>query len=128
MQEAFDQGKVILQLEGIPEEKTPELLTRPGVDPSKLVLIDPSPSLAPQRRPHGGKPLDRVAFVSALCNLSPTDLSRLVSALPGAAAYVSRSASVPEQVAELLRWAESPTGPGLGELRATTTQVLPNIG
>jgi hypothetical protein len=63
--EAFELGKVSLQLEGIPEEKTPQLLARQGVDPSRLVLINPS--------------------------------------------------------------AEGPTGPGLEELRATATQVLPNF-
>jgi hypothetical protein len=50
-----------------------------------------------------------------------------VTALPGAAAYVSRNSTVPEQVAELLRWAEGPTGPGLDQLRAAATQVLPTI-
>ena len=39
VKEAFELGKTALLLEGIPEEKTPELLTREGVDPSKLVLI-----------------------------------------------------------------------------------------
>jgi hypothetical protein len=125
VQEAFAQGKVILQLEGIPEEKTPELLARPGVDLSGLVLIDPSATPAPPRLPEVGKQLDREALVSALCNLAPPDLSRLVTALAGAAINVSRVATVPEQVAELIRWAESPTGPGLEELRATATRVLP---
>ena len=33
-----------------------------------------------------------------------------------AAAHVSRHGTVAEQVAELIRWAESPTGPGLAAI------------
>lgn len=39
IQEAFDQGRTALLLEGIPEEDIPELLVRDGVDPNKVVLI-----------------------------------------------------------------------------------------
>jgi hypothetical protein len=39
IQEAFDQGKAALLLEGIPEDDTPQLLTRTGADPSKARLI-----------------------------------------------------------------------------------------
>lgn len=39
LQEAFDQGKAALMLQGIPEDKTPELLTKTGVDPSRINLI-----------------------------------------------------------------------------------------
>jgi CHAT domain len=41
VQQAFDQAKASLLLEGIPEEKTPELLVRPGVDASQVILINP---------------------------------------------------------------------------------------
>lgn len=37
--EAFAQGKTAIMLEGIPEEDTPQLLTRPGVDPSTVFLL-----------------------------------------------------------------------------------------
>ncbi len=40
VQEAFDQGKVALLLEGIPEENTPELLVRTGVNPSQIFLVE----------------------------------------------------------------------------------------
>jgi CHAT domain len=46
VQEAFDQGKVALLLEGIPEENTPELLVKEGIDPSQIRLVgqaNPSP-------------------------------------------------------------------------------------
>ena len=38
---AFESGKSALMLAGIPEEETPELLCRKGVDPAALVLIEP---------------------------------------------------------------------------------------
>jgi hypothetical protein len=51
--------------------------------------------------------------VPDLCALVPADWARLVTMIPGAASHVSRQGTVAEQVAELVRWAESPTGPGL---------------
>lgn len=41
VQEAFDQGRAALLLEGIAEEDTPELLVRKGVDPARVVLLGP---------------------------------------------------------------------------------------
>ncbi len=40
VKEAFEQGKLALMLEGIPEENTPELLCRLGIDPAKVFLIE----------------------------------------------------------------------------------------
>ncbi len=40
VKEAFEQGKVALMLEGIPEETTPELLCKSGIDPSTVFLIE----------------------------------------------------------------------------------------
>ncbi len=48
VREAFDQGKVALLLEGIPEEYTPELLVKAGINPSQIVLVSqtqPLPTL-----------------------------------------------------------------------------------
>jgi CHAT domain-containing protein len=39
IQQAFDQGKTALMLEGIPEQDTPELLVRAGVDPNAIFLV-----------------------------------------------------------------------------------------
>jgi hypothetical protein len=39
IQEAFDQGRTALLLEGIPEEDVPVLLVRDGVDPARVVFI-----------------------------------------------------------------------------------------
>jgi hypothetical protein len=39
VKEAFEQGKAALMLEGIPEENTPVLLTRSGVDAASVLLV-----------------------------------------------------------------------------------------
>lgn len=46
---AFDSGKTALMLAGIPEEKTPELLCRTGVDPAAIVLVEPNPAQRPPK-------------------------------------------------------------------------------
>lgn len=38
---AFESGKSALMLDGIPEEKTPELICKTGVDPAAIVLVVP---------------------------------------------------------------------------------------
>jgi CHAT domain len=42
IQQAFDQGKAALLLAGIPEQNTPELFTREGVNPNEVVLVRPT--------------------------------------------------------------------------------------
>ena len=124
VQEAFDIGKLALLLEGIPEEETPELLTREGADASGLVLITPSVAATPSsERPEVTGPGKRVgvpgrlALVRELSNLAPADWVTLVAAIEGAASHISRHGTVAEQVAELVRWAEGSTGPGLGAIQ-----------
>src|SRR3954453_16930945 len=41
VKEAFELGKAALLLEGIPEDQTPELLTRSGVEAAGVILIPP---------------------------------------------------------------------------------------
>jgi hypothetical protein len=130
VKEAFELGKAALLLEGIPEAKTPELLTRQGVDAAALVLIAPPVTAmrsAGQPMPKGpGGPLGvpaRLALVRELSGLAPADFATLVTAIPGAATQVSRHGTVPEQVAELVRWAESPTGPGLAAIDAAAKEL-----
>lgn len=41
VQSAFDQGIAGLQLEGIPEDQTPQLFVKDGVDPMEIVLVRP---------------------------------------------------------------------------------------
>src|SRR5262249_27485045 len=47
VKEAFERGKAALLLEGTPEDRTPELLTHPGVDAAELRLIAPPAAAGP---------------------------------------------------------------------------------
>ncbi len=75
--DAFEQGKVALMLQGIPEETTPTLLVRAGVDADTLFLVDPEevdvdqPSLQTE---------DRVVQASAPEGSQPASLNDV---LPG---------------------------------------------
>ena len=130
VKEAFELGQAALLLEGIPEEKTPELLTRQGVDAAGLVLIAPPVAAMPgaeQPMPKGpggrlGVPA-RLALVRELSGLAPADFATLVTAIPEAATQVSRHSTVPEQVAELVRWAESSNGPGLAAVEEAAKEL-----
>jgi hypothetical protein len=130
VKEAFELGRAALLLEGIPEDKTPKLLTRKGVDAAGLVLIPPPvvarpgaeepAAKAPGERP--GVPA-RLVLVRELSGLAPADWATLAAAIPGAGAQVSRHGTVAEQVAELVRWAESPTGPGFATIEETVKEL-----
>jgi tetratricopeptide (TPR) repeat protein len=133
VKEAFELGRAALLLEGIPEDKTPELLTRKGVDAVGLVLISPPVAATPGAEQSGSKgPGERpgvparLALVQNLSRLTPADWAILVALIPGAAAHISRHGTTPEQVAELLRWAESPTGLGLGTIERAFEGLLPH--
>jgi tetratricopeptide (TPR) repeat protein len=126
VQEAFDLAKVALLLEGIPEDKTPEMYVRRGVDASKIILVTPpgrpdEDVQSPQKA--GGDPaesfqsMDRTTFVKTLRALSPSDFDSFVASLENAATHISRHGTVPEKTAELIRWAESSTGPGLAAIQ-----------
>jgi hypothetical protein len=53
----------------------------------------------------------RLALVRDLSRLAPSDWEMLVASIEGAATHISRHGTIPEKVAELVRWADS--GPGL---------------
>ena len=61
--------------------------------------------------------MDRLTVVMTLEELAPADFEAIVAAIPGASRNVSRHGTIPEKAAELVRWAESPTGPGLDAIR-----------
>jgi hypothetical protein len=61
--------------------------------------------------------VDRPALVRTVFGLSPSVMAQLVTLVEGAASHVSRQGTVPEQAAELIRWAESSTGPGLAAIQ-----------
>ncbi|HKI19013.1 MAG TPA: hypothetical protein VKA15_14090, partial [Isosphaeraceae bacterium] len=60
--------------------------------------------------------MDRRTLVRTLAAFDPADFATLIATIPRAAMHVSRHATVPEQAAELIRWAEGPTGPGLAAI------------
>jgi hypothetical protein len=62
---------------------------------------DPSVTTPPGRDVEGTRSMDRVALVSALFNLSPPDLSRLVTALPMAAMPSSERRATPQSTASV---------------------------
>jgi hypothetical protein len=68
-------------------------------------------------------PIDRAALVRTLSRLDPVDMATLITMIAGAAAHISRHGAVPEQAAELIRWAESPTGPGLEAIRTALENI-----
>lgn len=84
----------------------------PGLPaPTPTAGVVTTPPAAPPRA------VDRAALVRTVSGLSPGDMALLVTLVEGAASHVSRHGTVPEQAAELFRWAESPTGPGLDAIR-----------
>jgi class 3 adenylate cyclase len=108
---------------------------RKVVDPAPWDPNAPSPNPVPEPHEEAAMrpavkpttPVDRTELLIALYDLSPTDLAKLVTTLPGASAQVTKNAPVPDQVAELIRWAESSSGPGLVHLYDVATRVLPNF-
>jgi hypothetical protein len=127
VKEAFELGKAALLLEGIPEDQTPELLTRPGVEAAELCLIAPPAAAGPDAGAPAAKAAvgvpGRLALVRELSNLAPADWATLVAAIRGAGSHISRVGTVAEQVAELVRWAESSSGPGLGAIQEASKEL-----
>ncbi len=64
---AFDQARAALMLAGIPEERTPQLAARDGVDPYELVLVDPA----------AVRPIDPQAERRALAKVTAEHLAHL---------------------------------------------------
>ena len=84
VQVAFGQAKAALMLEGIPEEDTPELFTRDGVDAANIYLVRPErpDPIALVRSPTsimpGLKPSD-VAVLKAACESKAKELGDYVT-------------------------------------------------
>jgi len=130
VREAFELGRAALLLEGIPEDQTPELVTRPGVDATGLRLIAPPAAAGPGAQiPAAQGPAGpigvsaRLALVRELSGLAPADWATFVAAIPGAGAHVSRHGTVAEPVADLVRWAEGSGGPGLAAVEEVATEL-----
>jgi TIR domain len=76
----------------------------------------PSPSVAtPNPKPTG--PIDRATLVRTVSGFAPSDMAMFLTMIEGAARHIGHRGTIPEQAAELFRWAESTTGPGLEAIR-----------
>ena len=126
VQKAFDVGKLALKLAHMPDDKTPKLFVREGVDASRVILVIPparpdedvrSPQKAGVDPARSFQFMDRATFVKTLSALSPPDFDSFVTSIENAAPHISRHGTVREHAAELIRWAESPTGPGLAAIQ-----------
>ena len=84
--------------------------------------VTPPPGV-PTTFPGGTTGVERASLVRNLTRLTPSDMATLVTLLEGAATHVSRHGTVPEQAAELVRWAESPNGCGDGPLFAALSAL-----
>jgi hypothetical protein len=124
VREAYDLGVIRLQNEGYNQaDSLLGLQTREGIDAAKLLLIGP-PGTSGIQGPAQAKPvLDRMSLVRELGRLSEPDFNELVNAIEGAETRVSSRGTVKERVAELMRWAGSPTGPGLAKLAEVYEQL-----
>jgi hypothetical protein len=86
----------------------------------------PNPPTRPQPAPvvtslptTQARAVDQATLVRELGELDHADWASLVAMIPGAAKHVSRHGTVPEQAAELIRWAGSRTGCGLDVIERT---------
>jgi hypothetical protein len=84
--------------------------------PDRPTPARPSPA-APPPAPTPGRAIDRATLVQTVFGLDPSDMAKLLTLIKGAAGHVSRHGTIPEQAGELIRWAESPIGPGLEAIR-----------
>jgi TIR domain len=76
----------------------------------------PSPGVPPPA-PGPTGPMDRAMLVKTISGFDPGDMALFLTLIEGAATHTGRHGTVREQAAELFRWAESSTGPGLEAIR-----------
>jgi tetratricopeptide (TPR) repeat protein len=67
--------------------------------------------------------MSRAALVNLLMRWSPADFARVIALIENASIQVSRHGTVAEQAGELIRWADSPTGPGLRRVEEALNKV-----
>jgi hypothetical protein len=71
--------------------------------------------------------VERAALVRMVSDLSPSHMSRLVTLIEGASPHLRSQDTVPEQVADLIRWVTSPQGPGLEAVREAMKKLRHDI-
>ena len=123
VQDAFDQGVTALMLEGIPEEQTPELLIREGVDASEAVLL-----LGDTPTPAGSEELPDLE--SLVRKLVPTQFDRFQYELekehPSISQYLPADAApLGARANELFRILRSPEGPNESQAHDVYRRTFP---
>jgi hypothetical protein len=96
------------------QESRPEEGKTGSTAPTRPITPTPNPTA----------PIDRKALVRTISGFAPSDMATFVALIEGAARHISRHGTVPEQAAELIRWAESSTGPGLAAIQKALDDFL----
>lgn len=71
--------------------------------------------------------LSRPQLIKRLSGLALPDMQQLLASIDGASSRVTHSVPVATQVFELVRWAESTTGPGLDSVIRTARELFANF-
>jgi hypothetical protein len=100
----------VVRPEPRPPDMTPGHLATSALNPP--TPTGPSPSAATSAPTPAG-PIDRAKLVRTVSRFDPSDMAMFVTMIEGAADHIPRHGTVREQAADLIRWAESSTGPGL---------------
>jgi hypothetical protein len=74
-----------------------------------------------------GQAVDRGALVAFLSRLAPPSWASYLASIPEAAVAVSHNLPIPEQVGQLIRWAEGSEGPTLDLLWHTAKEQFPSF-
>ena len=74
--------------------------------------------------PKPARTVNRAALVRTISGFDPGDMAIFLAMIEGAASRTSRHGTVREQAADLIRWAESSTGPGLEAIQAALEDFL----
>ena len=104
VRDAFELGNAGLLLEGIPEAKTPVLMTRSGIDASFVTIVNPSPAVpAGTAVAEWGKSAgqsrisNRLELLKDLSRLAPSDWAIIVAAIPAQQATLAARAPWPSR-------------------------------
>jgi hypothetical protein len=111
--EAFELGRAALLLEGISEDRTPQLLTRPGVDPRTVHVLEPAVAAKP-----------RVALIAAEDDAAW--LKKLQMHLRPLARTAGFEVWDPSKVAAGTRWREA-VAEGFAGAQAVVVIVSPSL-
>jgi CHAT domain len=113
---AYRMGCNAIQMQGIREHLTPVLMQRVGEEPS-----NPQKTIPSQQTPA----VDRLQLIRTLNALPAPQFEELLFVLnPPSGNVPGTSASQASRSADLIRWVESPIGPGGVELEAMLERIM----